>query len=279
MCRAWPDLFTAVAVGTGDTVNVGDSTHTMNNFQGDLRIQSLLGQKPTVNVDDSMEAGSQSINMGFGDPGDGYLVTGLLPQTSGHGRMYLLLDPSCPVTINTGPGNDMFHFVNFVGAPALTINGGAGINTLDYSGYTGDITVDLASGNATGLAGFSNFRNVTGSDGNCLIVGDANPNVLIGGTGRNIIIGGAGLDTITGGAGDNLLIGGSTVYDSTNLSALELIMQEWLQPSDFATRMSAIESGTDLLAGTGFKLDSSTIIPDGLQNVINPGPGANWIIP
>jgi hypothetical protein len=255
----------------------------MDTMQGDLRIQGVLGQKPTVNVDDSGDTSSRTIAM-RSDTVYTYLVTGLFPQGSGRGRLYFELDPATPVTLKTGNvagsiTNDVFQPHDFTNAPALKIDAGNGSNTLDYSGYTGDITVDLASGSATGLAGISNFQNAIGSNGNSLIVGDANAHDLTGGTGRNIIIGGAGLDTITGGGGDNLLIGGSTVYDSTNLSALELIMKEWLQPSDFATRMLAIENGTDLLAGTGFKLDASTIIPDGLPNVINPGPGANWIIP
>jgi hypothetical protein len=132
-------------------------------------------------------------------------------------------------------------------------------------------------GTATGVAGgISNIRNVTGSVGNDLLVGDANANVLIGGTGRNVIIGGGGADRIVGGGGDNLLIGGTTAYDQ-NAAALDLIMQEWLLASDFATRVAALQSGGDLLAGTGIHLDNTTVHPDGMATV-TPGPGNNWVI-
>jgi Ca2+-binding RTX toxin-like protein len=114
------------------------------------------------------------------------------------------------------------------------------------------------------LAGISGIENVTGSIGNDLIVGDGNANILIGGTGRNIIIGGGGADTLTGGGGDNILIGGTTSYDSDpTQAALARIMKEWLQSSSFADRMSAIENGTDLLAGTGYHFGPDTVFPTG----------------
>jgi Ca2+-binding RTX toxin-like protein len=164
------------------------------------------------------------------------------------------------------------------GALAPTINAGGSNNTLDYSAYTGDITVNLSlpTPTATALAGISGIENVTGSIGNDLLVGDANANVLIGGTGRNIIIGGGGADTLIGGGGDNLIIGGTTSYDQ-QADALALILKEWLQSSSFSDRMRAIENGTDLLAGTGIHFGADTVFPDGLANV-TPGPGNNWII-
>jgi Ca2+-binding RTX toxin-like protein len=160
---------------------------------------------------------------------------------------------------------------------APTIIAGGSNNTLDYSAYTGDITVNLslATPTATALAGISGIENVTGSIGNDLLVGDANANVLIGGTGRNVIIGGGGADTLIGGGGDNLIIGGTTGYDQQP-DALALILKEWLQSSSFGDRMTAIENGTDLLAGTGIHFGTDTVFPDGLATV-TPGPGNNWI--
>ena len=61
----------------------------------------------------------------------------------------------------------------------MTLDGG-GVNTLDYSAYTGDVVVDLPLGTATGFAAISNIQNVTGSIGNDILVGDANANVLVG---------------------------------------------------------------------------------------------------
>jgi Ca2+-binding RTX toxin-like protein len=142
------------------------------------------------------------------------------------------------------------------------------------------VRVNLQLGTATGVGGgISNIRNVTGSVGNDLIVGDADANVLIGGTGRNVIIGGGGADRIVGGGGDNLLIGGTTDYDQ-NAAALDLIWQEWLLPSDFGTRVVALQTGGDLLTGRGIHLEVGvTVHPDGLAD-ITPGPVLwdNWVI-
>jgi hypothetical protein len=54
-------------------------------------------------------------------------------------------------------------------------------------------------------------------------------------------------------------------------------MQEWLLASDFATRVAALQNGSDLLTGTGIHLDNTTVHPDGLA-VVTPGPGNNWVI-
>ena len=71
--------------------------------------------------------------------------------------------------------------------------------------------------------GVFNVQNVTGSNGNSMLVGDANPNVLVGGTGRNVLIGGGGADYLTGGGQDNLLIGDATTWDA-DLTALRAIL-------------------------------------------------------
>jgi len=55
-------------------------------------------------------------------------------------------------------------------------------------------------------------------------------------------------------------------------------MQEWLLASDFATRVAALQNGTDLLAGSGIHLvNGTTVHPDG-QATVTPGPGNNWVI-
>ena len=87
-------------------------------------------------------------------------------------------------------GNDTFAIDALPQGWNLSLDGKGGTNTLDYSGYSADVTVNLARGTASGLGAIQNIRNVTGSNGNNTLVGDANANVLIGGTGRNILIGG-----------------------------------------------------------------------------------------
>jgi streptogramin lyase len=190
-----------------------------------------------------------------------------------------------------GVGNDAFTFRSG-GSISNTMDGGGGINALDYSGYTGDVTVDLPLGSASlvnqlTIGSIFNIQNITGSRGNDLLVGDANANVLIGGTGRNILIGGAGADQLFGGNGDDILIGGTTDYDS-NMLALIDFMTEWLRSDlDFGQRVADIFSGgamipdgkpASVLLGTGFQVDAQTVHGDQAANVLtgSKGAGHNW---
>jgi hypothetical protein len=164
-----------------------------------------------------------------------------------------------------------------------TLDGGGGVNTLDYSAYAGDVVVDLPLGTATGVAGgIRHIGNVTGSIGNDLLVGDANPNLLIGGTGRNLLIGGAGADTLTGGGGDNLLLGGTTAYD-TNLTALLAIMSEWTRSGySFHQRVDHLMNGTGLNGSYVLNADPSlgpvTVFDGGSADVLSGGGGATWFL-
>jgi len=64
-----------------------------------------------------------------------------------------------------GSGSDTFVFSDGAAVTGI-IDGGDGINTLDYSAYTTGVTVDLGASIATGTAGLSNIQNVTGGSGN-----------------------------------------------------------------------------------------------------------------
>jgi hypothetical protein len=160
------------------------------------------------------------------------------------------------------------------------IDGGGGTNTLDYSAYVGDIVVDLARGTANGTGGVAGIANVTGSQGNDILVGDANPNVLRGGTGRNLIIGGAGADQLFGGGGDNIQIGGTTAYDQ-DLTALAAIMKEFTRTDlNFHQRVDHLMNGTGLngsyVLNTDPTLGPVTVFDDGAVDVLNAGGALDW---
>jgi hypothetical protein len=276
--------FAVIIANTGDTVTIGSmATMGLSDINADVGVQALAGQKPQVILDDSADPNPRTtINLGsdaaFGYPAGtfGYVVAGLADSSQGRGRIGLELDPAAPVSIIGGLASDRFHIRDFKGAPALTIDGRGGTNTLDYSSYVGDVQVDLQPivnpqlglGYATGITGgIKNIENVTGSQGNDLIVGDANPNAVIGGTRRNILIGGAGPDMLTGSVNqDNILIGGTTLWDK-NLPDLMLIMHEWLRDLSFDQRMSDISSGgvgivNSVLTNTGVALNNTTVSHD-----------------
>jgi hypothetical protein len=139
-----------------------------------------------------------------------------------------------------------------------TIDGGGGVNTLDDSGYTGDITVNLPLGTASLVGGgIQHIRNVVGSIGNDVLVGDGTGNTLTGGTGRNLLIAGGGPATLIGGPGDDILVGGRTTLD-TQPSALSAIMSEWTRTDlGYAARVDHLlegggENGNSLLNTAAF---------------------------
>src|SRR5262249_46486693 len=107
-----------------------------------------------------------------------------------------------------GTGN-RFNVLSSPTNAAISIDGGAGLNTLDYSAFGQGANINLAAGTASGLGRIQNITNVIGSAFDDLIVGDAKANGLRGGDGRDVIIGGQGADLIEAGNGEDLLLAGS----------------------------------------------------------------------
>jgi parallel beta-helix repeat protein len=176
-----------------------------------------------------------------------------------------------------GSGDDTFKFVGR-GSVAGRIDGGAGVNTLDYSSIGSGVRVNLFAGTATATGGVANVANVIGGAGNDILVGDAQANRLVGGGGRDILIGGEGADSLVGGNGDDLLIGGKTANDGS-ASALENLMNEWKRPVALATRIlhltrakSGGANGATILTATTVSDDAGA--PDSLQG----GAGNDWFI-
>jgi hypothetical protein len=205
----------------------------------------------------------------------------------------LVLDYDATLTnlnVNAGTGDDTFEINQNLPITAVAINGGGGTNTLNYGGFTGNVTVDIPLGVATGLTGgISNIQRVYGSFGNDLLVGDAKTQLLSGGAFRNIIITGAGAAHAIGGFGDNILIGGTTDYDQ-NLTALHDFMTEWLRTDlSFHQRVADILSAgaavpsplpVSALKGTGFKLNATTVHANQSTNVLvgGSGVGNDWFL-
>ncbi|HKB05407.1 MAG TPA: right-handed parallel beta-helix repeat-containing protein, partial [Gemmataceae bacterium] len=124
-----------------------------------------------------------------------------------------------------GTGDDTFRF-GVRGSVAGRVDGGAGVDTLDYGRLTKDVRANLVVGTATATGGVANIENVTGGAGNDILVGDAQANRLVSNAGRDILIGGGGADSLTGGFGQDVLVAGSTDHDGSN-PALENLMTEW----------------------------------------------------
>src|SRR5206468_3075308 len=89
-------------------------------------------------------------------------------------------DVRSAITVNAGGGNDTVRLDKNVlfstispGRSPVVINGQAGTDTLDYSGYFTNVRVNLAQGTGTDLAGITGVENVTGGTGNDILIGDA----------------------------------------------------------------------------------------------------------
>ncbi len=107
-------------------------------------------------------------------------------------------------TLIGGDGDD--HFMGR--GDGDDINGGGGVNTLDYSQYGQAIHAFINSGwirnvanPGTNINTFDNIRNLIGTNHNDTLVGDEKDNRLDGGAGDDTLIGLAGSDFNHGGTG------------------------------------------------------------------------------
>ena len=79
-----------------------------------------------------------------------------------------------------------------------SLDGGAGVDWVEYTHASGSVRVDLAQGRTSGAAGndtVSNFENVEGSGSADTLIGNALANAFKGNQGDDTIDGGAGVDT------------------------------------------------------------------------------------
>jgi hypothetical protein len=237
-----PDISTFIFPGSSDTVNVGNTSHSMAGILGDVSIQSYQGQTPTVILDDSGDANPRTIDMSS-DSTYGYVVAGLLPPSSvGRGRVFLQ-DTAMSVTLMTGAGstatNDVFRVHDLMSAPALKIDGGNGSNTLIGPNQAMTWTISAANSVTMGTLKFSHTQNLVG--GSASDVFKFEPRGSVSGT-------------INGGGGG-----------------------DWLDYSAFTSGVAVNLSGA---AVSGVPANSATGVSGGVSNVANVrgGSGNNVLI-
>jgi Ca2+-binding RTX toxin-like protein len=123
----------------------------------------------------------------FGDAGDDTIFSSGLGAYSG------------------GIGND--RIIAAASFPE-SLNGGAGIDTLDITSFGGNYLVDLTTGN-TNLAGesFILFESIVAGSGNDRLTGTNGANSIQGGFGDDFVRGLAGNDNLQGGLGNDSVVG------------------------------------------------------------------------
>ncbi|RED21051.1 glycerophosphoryl diester phosphodiesterase, partial [Rhodopseudomonas thermotolerans] len=167
----------------------GDGNDTLSN------IESVIGS-----AHDDRLSGNDAANLLDGGDGDDLLIGG-----------------DGADTLTGGLGDDVLRG----GAGDDTIDGGAGFDTLDLSDATGAVTVNYATGTASGAGiGTDHFSGIesilfgagadqiTGSNGDDTIDGGAGNDTIKGGNGDDTLSGGEGDDNIDGGSGDDIVNGG-----------------------------------------------------------------------
>jgi Ca2+-binding RTX toxin-like protein len=171
-----------------------------------ISIENLLGGAFNDTLKGNSLANSLS-GLGGNDTLDGRAGNDIL--TGGAGNDMLL----------GGSGNDLFLEEGWSNGDD-TVDGGLGVDTVDYSGITFDaaatagVTVDLrlaAAQNtvAAGIDRIVNIENIIGSSSHDTINGSDTANRLMGGAGNDVLMGNGGDDVLNGEAGNDLLDGGA----------------------------------------------------------------------
>jgi Ca2+-binding RTX toxin-like protein len=117
-------------------------------------------------------------------------------------------------TIQGGGGNDTIFAEDWSSIDSDHVDGGTGVDTIDYATTTGPLTVNLALTTAqnTGSGGIDtiiNVENVSGSLYDDVLTGNGVANTLFGWTGNDTLSGAAGNDLLDGFAGADHLFGGA----------------------------------------------------------------------
>jgi hypothetical protein len=252
--------------GNGDTLTIG-ANQTLASILGAVIVGPLYNNtSANVVIDDSANAIPPAGPITFSnDVTYGFSISGLVPT-----GIYLSAENATYNTnLRTGAGDKTFNMQAAPQGVALTLDAGRGTNTLDYTGFTGNVLVDLPLGSATGFSGISHIQNVQGASGGPagsynLLIGTGG-NVLSGGFGRrNILVAGASASTLLGGDQDDLLIAGTTAYDTDpTLAAWLQIAAYWAGNDDFGTRADNLASGTGVPL-----LDASVVTGNGGGNTL-----------
>ena len=266
-------IFDNFVAADGDVVTLG-SNGSLAAVQGELSVGTY--GTTTVTVDDSADPAALPGSVTFQNAGAaGYGISGLIPY-----GIYLRTSDTSNLNVNirTGAGDKTFNLREVNSQPgqlAISLDAGGGTNTLDYTGYAGNVLVNLPLGTATGFSTISRIQNVKGASGGPagsynLLVGNGG-NVLTGGNGRrNLLIGGGAASTLVGGDGEDILIAGTTDYD-TNTAALLDIMSVWTGADSYANRVARLVDDPSY----AFSLNAATVHSNGGGNTLTGKPGGS----
>jgi len=221
------ESLTLNALGGSDVVTVNDLAGT-DLTHANINLASTGGEgdgQPDTVIANGTE-GADTVHVGS-NPAGHVVVSGLAAQleVSG-GEAATSTSPGDTVQVDTLGGDDTItDGIGVTGLGAVGIDGGAGSDTVTYSGTEGDDTIAIAAdgtavstfapGTATSPQNTSNVEqlDVLGLGGNDAITASGGlaglTNLSIeGGSGNDTIIGGDGNDRVSGGSGNDSVDGG-----------------------------------------------------------------------
>jgi Ca2+-binding RTX toxin-like protein len=167
---------------------------------------------------------------------------------------------------NAGPIYDLSQYTGR-GTPAFTIYDSGGNDTLDFSGYSQNQTIDLTPGNFSSIGGYVHnigiftttvIENAIGGSGNDTLIGNDANNVLKGGAGNDILTGGNGADTFNVDAGTDTITdlgfgGADVLIVAAGATANAMLAANW-------TATSATSNlGTANLTASGHSVNLSAV--------------------
>jgi Ca2+-binding RTX toxin-like protein len=225
------------------------------------------------------------VDIGFGFSGVAGEALGdvLIDVESIIGTNYddILRDVGFGGALSGGLGNDIFYS----DAAVTQIDGGSGIDTVDYSSSSAAISVTLGG---TGVGGdaqgdsYTNIERVIGSSFNDTLIGSLTSDILEGGAGDDILRGSIGADSLIGGSGFDTAtyassgggvtvrldgsVGTSNEAEGDTLSGIEQVIG-----SAFADNFYGSAVADQIIAGDGDDIGYGSAGAD----IFNGGTGAN----
>jgi Ca2+-binding RTX toxin-like protein len=236
-------LMSAPTAVVGDLFNGGAAAETFNGTAGD-DIAFGGGGNDVLNGNDGNDqlfgqAGNDTLNGGAGnDILNGGAGNDILNGGTGNDTFNYTIGDGVD-TVNGGAGSDTMNItgratiddtlnVTFNGTVLTAFEGGtaniAGVesvtadlltsaplgsgDTLNYAAASAAVTVNLATGTASGFTSITNIENVSGGSGADTLTGNDLANLLSGNAGADTLSGGLGNDTLDGGGGNDTLDGG-----------------------------------------------------------------------
>ncbi|MEC8214233.1 MAG: M10 family metallopeptidase C-terminal domain-containing protein, partial [Cyanobacteriota bacterium] len=165
---------------------------------------------------------------------------------------------------------------DWISSTAFTILDGSGTDTLDFSGFSNDQSIDLRSTDESSSSLFPS--DVAGDVGNLTIAADTVIEKAVGGSGADTLTGNSANNTLDGGTGDDTLIGGAGddtyVVDSTSDVVTESSSEgtDLIQASVTYTAPANVEqltlTGSSHINATGNALANTLIGNSGANRLI-----------